>query len=586
MSGFIELNNHLIHTTYKNILKQYNEFQKKMDIYNLFDILYSLNHIYSYIGLLRLIGRDVNAIEGQIEVLYNEIFTNTNILEFLKSIKKQLRDIEEKNYVKKLIRKISERKDTFKKYRSQIETILNKPMKVKLPDEFKEEIPTLPNEILLSRNYYFALQKTIKNPSLRKTLEGIYYEKVNQCLDTFNSLVIERYNFAKSQKYKSFLHLKRTQIYEKINVINFYIMDLNEKINKRFEIEVNRIRRLLKKDGFNKKVDISDIIYYKDKLESKIYFEPSKVIDTIFNLIYGLFKIKFINYENSNSPLIWGNNISIYKMTDEKNEIEGYLYIDFNSKMPPLCINIMHRYIQKRTNVTLPPQVAILCNFTLGKKCMKFADIIALAREFGTAIRYLTSQSTIGNIIYDNEFNNLVPNILEYTVWDNIQKFDKTLDSSSIEKIQFTRYIDFAYSIKIRCINALFDHIIHNSDEIITFIKKENNMQQIYKNIFKQVISIKNFNTDISGISPTLLLQEVNGNESLLYENIFCEIITYAIYSEIQSGKNFLEDVLKNNIDPINNLVHEFLKGHTEHSYFEYLDRVINYMEINTTEAI
>ena len=120
-------------------------------------------------------------------------------------------------------------------------------------------------------------------------------------------------------------------------------------------------------------------------------------------------------------------------------------------------------------------------------------------------------------------------------------------------------------------------------EKIITFIKDNSNMQEIYKKIFKNILSTKNFNSDITGISPSLLLQEINGNEALLYENIFCEIITYPIYDEIMKGRDFTE-VLKNNVDPINTLTHEFLKHHSSHSYFEYLDKVINYSEIGTSE--
>jgi len=588
-----------INELYDNIANQYKIFLDKMDINILFDILYSLNYIYSYIGLLKLVQSydnkiviisDIDDVNKQIESLFNDIFTNKNILNFLIEEETTLNVIEEAVFVKRLIKKITEHKENIKKIIKQIESNLSKPNKINIMTDFKEikkEIPQLSDidTIDLTRTTYLLLLKKIKNPYIRKQLEIEYYKKAKICLSDFYLLIKERYNFVinKTPKCSSYLQYKRQKTYEKIGEINTVIQNLNNTLNERFEIEVNRIHKLLKKDGYDKKVDTVDIIYYKNKLDSKILFKTKNVITTIFNLINTIFKIDFIRIEKTDNTIQWNENVIIYKVINHeksKNSMIGYLYIDFTTNITTTCICLSHRYVQKNSDKIYYPHIAIVSNFD---KNIRYNDIIALMKEFGHAIRHLTLQTTLGSILYDNEFNNLVPNIMEYLFWDNIEKFNSSLSELDIEKIKFSRYIDFAYSIKLRCVYSLFDHIIHcYSDIILPEIKNENDIEIIYKKTYSTIMNTTNFNSDTYGISPTLLYQEINGNESILYENLLCEILSFSVYSEIREGKDFIYEVLKNNINPIGFLINKFLRNRKTNSYIEYLENVIKYNEIST----
>jgi len=567
-------------TKYKTILLS------NFNINDIFDIIFSLNYINSYINLFKLLKKDIKLINNKIDSLSNDLFTNKNILNFLNDKEYNIKDIEELLFVKKIAKKMTENKTKINKYSNDIINKLNITYQLNSSSEIKNELnnSNIPKQIILTQTNYLILLKKIKNSFIRKKIEEQYYHKTIPCLSDFINLIKERHNFiVNKKKYQSYLQYIRPHMYKNIDDIYKIISDLNNKIKERYELEINRIHRLLKKDGYDKQVDTVDIIYYKNLLESKYVFDLNIVINSIFKLIYDTFKISFTKLKLYTTKLLWNDKIDIYKI----DGYNGFLYIDNNTTLQPLCFCLTHRFIQQKldnTSTIIPPQVVILSNL---KQKIKYYDIIALMKEFGVAIRYLTLQTTMGTALYDNEFNNLVPNIMEHLFWDNIKLFDPNLNDTNIEKIKFSRYIDFAYSIKIKCVNALFDYIINcHSNDIIPELKSDNDMEKIYIKIYKMQMETINFNINVIGINPAILFQEVNGNEGILYENILCDIFAYSIYSEIKKGRDFVNDVLVNNINSIGSLTRKFLSNIKSNSYYDYLEKVINYNEIATDMII
>ena len=120
--------------------------------------------------------------------------------------------------------------------------------------------------------------------------------------------------------------------------------------------------------------------------------------------------------------------------------------------------------------------------------CMTYTDVIYLFKEVGNCIQKM-AYSTNNGIYYDNsEFSMLMAQIMEYIAWEKstLELICNGLDKSIMDHILFMRYIDFANSIKLRCVNAIFDHMIHNSRDLVQLIKlkkDDNVLKMLYKNI-------------------------------------------------------------------------------------------------------
>jgi hypothetical protein len=207
-------------------------------------------------------------------------------------------------------------------------------------------------------------------------------------------------------------------------------------------------------------------------------------------------------------------------------------------------------------------------------------------------------------MFHSDEFATLLPQIMEYIAWEKetINEICKGLDETVPDHILFTRYIDFANSIKLRCVNAFFDHIIHNSSDVIEMIndsikkngKAGNILLSLYKKIYSDIMSAQRdiLNLNINGINSTLLYQEINGSEGMLYGNILTEILSYGVFSLIRSGRDkrnhknsgnyFIKNVLNSNPIKLKKTLYKFISKLGEDSYDLYLQKLIGYNEIDT----
>ena len=556
----------------------------------LYEYMYIIDVIYKNIGLMQLVSNNTNLKDAdkRIEIMIDKFFKNEEIFEKLSKL-----NTDERILKKFILNTNPATRSTLKNIKileNRIQSQLNDPTIIKPTLEIKQQIINIPNELHLTRQTYYSMQRQIRDPNVRKYIEEIYYNKSNMLLESLSKLIIERHKYSILSGHTSYFNL----IKKKSDDVKLLLEDLMNKINEKSKKEIERIHRELTRDGYNKKVDVSDIIYYYEKLKTKILFSPDHVIKTLFKISKQYFNITF---ENINYTDLWNNNVLTYKVCF-KTKFLGYIHIDLKqcenkTLTSPTCISLCQTYINI-DNKTIPTRVAIIGNYiSMNDKCMSFSDTNYLFKEFGYALQLLLNKTTAG-IYFNNEFSSLMPQVFECIIWEfntvELLCSNETIPNL-VDNIIFTRHLHFASSIQLKCVNALFDHILHNSPELMKILKTtdqhQNILLSVYKKTYENILCYQGniMNLNISGINPTLIQQEINGSEGTLYFNIFIDILSFSVFQLIKEGKGekFITDVLYSDQLKIKKLLDSFISQlQNDNCYDLYLRDLINYNEIDT----
>jgi hypothetical protein len=578
----------------KGILSQDDTIALKL----LYEYLYIINTVYKNIGLLSLISKENGELvqaNNSVELIQENFFANKKVYEKLIKIKKVSEKILKK-FTLKQNPAIDEILLNIKMLEHKIYSNLLTTNIIPVSKNMKRDIKDLPSSIELNRQNYYFFQRNIHNAREREIIEHFYISHSNKSLNDLANLIIERNKLAVlsgSPTYFNFI--KKKSLNE--NTIKSDIEDLIIKIDQKSRKEVDRIYRNLRTDRFDKKVDFNDIVYYCEKFKTHVEFSPSHVVQCLLTILEKYFGIQFIKLPPN--PELWSENVIGYKVGVEK-ELFGYCYIDLeknNEKTmtSPVCIHLCHQYTNLE-NKTTPTKVAIIGNYTnMNLKCMSLSDVIYLFREFGCAVQMLSHKASNGILLANEEFDILMPQLMECILWERttIELLCKNETIPDIiDNVLFTRHLNFAHSIKIKCVNALFDHVLHNSPELIKIIRSVNQSEygqvllSAYKKIYENIMFSQQdiLNTNIIGINPTVLQQEINGSEGLIYCNIYTEILSFSIFqlAKTGNGNKFIREVLRCDQNKMKKQLEDFIASSGDNSYDVYLKELIGYNEIDT----
>jgi hypothetical protein len=313
---------------------------------------------------------------------------------------------------------------------------------------------------------------------------------------------------------------------------------------------------------------------------------PKDVFYVIFNVLDNYFGIKIQKINEKT----WRQNVIVYIMIDKKSgNLLGRLFLDImydeNKKIvDPISIKLSDK-MQININSKSTAEVVLLTNYQ-NLKCMTYNDIVLLFREFGYIMAGICYESRVGVVNYDEEFSNYLPLLMEYIAWDRdiISLIAKNHDVSIVDHIEMGRYIDMCLNIKFKCINAKFDHLLHNSEVLMDeLIKNTDNANigilETYLNIYKEFMEPYSniFLSNIEYIDPIAIIQEINGSQGVMYANLMNEIFAYASYWIIKEKKinDFRECVLSNGVDNYRDLVRSFLKKVDVNCFVLYVKNVL-----------
>lgn len=570
--------------------------------------MYIIYYCFKCIGIVKLTSDlNIDKFDQEIESYLNNFFSeNETYLLFnqlLKSAKEE-KNKDEQYFYENMINKCYKNKDCIeiekkiKNLQNKIQTELKRGEIIKIPSFLKKYFGDR-ETILMDRKMYYLLLKKINDPEIRKNIEKLYFMKSYDCLENLENLILLRTEYANKNKCETYFEYVKKK--EKFNSENSEeILGLMDNLIKNFKNrsikETQRILRKLKNDNYDKKVEFHDFIYFYEEMCSKCTFSLEDSLKILLKAINKYFHIEFIKFKYGDK--LWNEKINSYQIYNCEKELLGYIHFDMNFDenkkiSSPLCIHMCHNYHDINSGVKYNTNVALLANYHNNE--ITHADFITLAKELGNALQFLCYKTTTGNMIYRDNFYLLTSKIMEYIAWEeNILLKLCNRDKKLSEHLLFTRFIDFGNSINLRCVNAYFDYILHNSSSLIKDLKQyiknngkldgqvfKNLYQGIYKNIFSPQKDI--FEININIMHPVVILNEINGTEASVYENIIIEILSFSVFNLIKGneGKKYIKILSKAGSTEFKESLNKFINKLGD-NYTLYLHELIDYDEIDT----
>lgn len=580
--------------------KNHNELKKK----SLMEHMYIIYYCYKCTGVMKIISNNkvCDDIDSEIEKYLEDFYSKESIVsicELLMRDAKYNKNNDECFFYTNIIKKCFEEqkypdiKTKIKKNIMQINTLLKKEENITVTPKIKKYI-NKKEKFKLDRKTYYYLQRKIKNPDDRKEIENIYFNKSIKCLGLLEYLILLRTEYANKLGYKTYFQCKNKNIQNESGEIINLMNDLITKIDTRSKKEVIRIKNKLSEDGYKKKVEFHDMIYYYEELCSKCHFSLSDVLKELFAIIKKNFYLEFKPVEQNNN--MWTNDIMTYEVIDRHNNKLGYFYMDlYHDKKKqlssPICIHLCHNY-NDMNDKGHPTKVVLIGNFNKqNDKCISHADIVSLFREMGNAIQFFSYQTNTGLMFFTDDFYLLTSKIMEHFAWEKsfLMKICEN-NNELVDHVLFTRFIDFGNSLKLRCANAYFDHIIHNNTDVIKKLRSSgecsgNFFRGIYVSVYENIFNSQKdfFETCVQNIHPIVISQTINGSETSIYENILVEILSFSAYNLIKKkeGKKYMKILSKANTDTFKDTLNKFVSKLGDNYNF-YLNELIGYNEIDT----
>lgn len=581
---------------------------------------YMCNLILRYIGMMTLLSPDPkwntydNKMMDYIQNYYNnDKFKNKllNLYEYyLKTFDEKQINFDYCRFLDKMIKKgeISKKGVEIRKMVRMIENrvfnILNMNPIVKIATKYFKAVPQHCEtkhgkaEISLTKANYHALIDIIEDIPIRHQIEAHYISRTNNTLIDFSKLIVLRKMLAEQTGYSTYFKYINRGKYDNTDSIKEFLTDLDSKINNKFRSEIDRIHQFFTRSHENKslKISSSDVTKYVRAHRNDTKFEPKHVFYVIFHVLDKYFNIIL---EKIETPT-WRQNVVVYNIIDKyTRKILGRLYLDIifdeNKKTnDPISIRLSDKMQISVSDRTIA-EVALITNYK-NTKCMTYADVILLFREFGYVIGNVCYDSRVGLVNYDEEFSNYLPALMEYIAWDRdtITMVAHNMDSSIIDHIEMGRELDMFYNIKMKCINAKFDHLLHNSEPLLNIIIEDINIKndasakifETYKDIFTEMMSPVSsvFANNVFSIDPSMIVQEINSSQGVLYSNLMNDIFAYATFWIMKDRGNnmnvnivndFRTCVLDNGVDNYRDLMRTFLKKVDVNCFTLYKKNVI-----------
>lgn len=540
---------------------------------------------------------------------YNINFNkNKNLLNLIVNLIKETNDMYNKIFLAKMgqsFEKYGTRTDNVDKISRILlqldqteDLILNnieKPTKIKFDrkniDARSESImssvyPDNQNNIYLTKNKYYYLLKKVNDKKLRNEIEEKYMKKFINIMPLIGKLLILRDAYAKNIGYNTFYELISNKTAEESDNINNLIKDLNIKINDRFNNIINNLCTMID----IKKLTFNDLILVLNKTNNSmdiIKLKPIDIMQIVMFVVQKKFNIEF-KYSKCEPLNNYFNTIEIF---DVNKKLRGYLHMDLLHR-PDKRINqitvikLNNSYGENLTNVCL-----FGCYINLEEDECTYADLVNMFREFGNVLMNIFAFTPNGINEIDTELYNFIPDFMEFIAYDDLtlsvmfQKLQNKNPKKMINYIKKIRSQQIIINLKLKCFNALYDNVLHNSPTLIMDLRKleldgirdkllELN-NDIFNDFFRDTKIIKN-NTQIF---PQSVYNLVDGNQGLLFGTILSYILAYNcnyLINNQNTSPNFIINLFENKEYSYKKIILDYISKSNIDYYKNFLKNCLN----------
>ena len=144
-----------------------------------------------------------------------------------------------------------------------------------------------------------------------------------------------------------------------------------------------------------------------------------------------------------------------------------------------------------------------------------------------------------------------MPDLMEFMAYNPQIILQLVKDKNNTKRIIKARENEILINLKLKCINVLFDSIIHSSQEFLEINKRANNTQtsitptrvllDLYKRVYTDIFQKlgNDVNCDIGFILPNVIHNIINGQQSLIYGNVLSMILAYNAYESLSKNDQY-----------------------------------------------
>jgi hypothetical protein len=532
-------------------------------------------------SLLKKYNIEINKNDKLLEFLIESIKHTDDFYDkvFLAKIGKSLNKFGINNEKKEKITKIIEQLDktendilnnldksiSFKINRNKIDARSDSIMSSVYPDDN--------NMIYVNKKKYLYLIKKISDNKIKSELEDLYMKRFNQILPLIGKVLILRDTYAKYMSYSNYYEFISEKSDEETEIIQQLITDLNMKLDIPLENILKQFHQISKKN----KITFNDIIYLIDKNSVNIKLKPVDILQIVMITVQKKFNMVFKHSTNDLGKST--NCIEIYK----NNQLKGYLILDLTYRPNKRITQLTTIKLNNKFSNNLPCIYLLGCYDEIEKNNCNFSELVLLFREFGNILINIFQYTPNGLNDIDLEMFNFFPDIMEFMAYDNfvltlIAEKLKFNVNKFIKEMKILRRIELIINLKLRCMNILFDNIVHSSQTLINQIKKQelnditNSLIELNNKIFNDIFKNNlNYIKNTDYIQPNIIYNLVNGNQGLLFGSVLSIILAYSVYYLI-INKN-------DNID-----IEIFLNKLLENKEYSYKKNIIDFISKNNID--
>jgi len=351
----------------------------------------------------------------------------------------------------------------------------------------KEEIEgKIVYKFTLQMPSYIAYMTYGSNRELRAKLSKAYSTRApqnEQVIDEILSLRDEKAKILGFENYAQ-LSLEKKDAPDTKAVLDF-LNQLLDAALPHAKKELEELKAFAKETDGIEDLQGYDVAYYSEKLKkrkfdfdesmTKPYFEQSKVLDGLLDIVSKLFDLRF---ESVKSP-IWHECVKVYDVY-EQDKLSSRIYFDLearSTKRGGAWMNDYETHFVDTQNKTHLPSAFVVCNFapstTNSPSLLRHDDVVTLFHEMGHALHHILGKcsqrdiSGINGVAWDVvEFPS---QFLENFAYEKAilkqfafhHKSGESMSDELLDKIKDSKNFQAALAILRQVEFSLFDFMLH-----------------------------------------------------------------------------------------------------------------------------
>jgi len=356
---------------------------------------------------------------------------------------------------------------------------------------------------------YLAYMTYGSNRARREEMARAYSTRAPQNAEVIDQILALRDKKAKLLGFENFAEYSlATKDASSVDEVTEFLEELGQKALPYAKEELEELKEFALRTDNIKSLQSFDVAYYSEKLKkekfdfdesmTKPYFEQSKVLKGLLDVVSGLFGVEF---KEANAT-VWNEKVKTFDIYRE-NSLAGRIYFDLEARESKRGGAWMHdwetHYIDSRGQKHLPTAF-VVCNFSPSTEktpsLLRHDDVVTLFHEMGHAIHHLFGRCKERSISGING-----------VAWDVVEFPSQFLEAFAYEKPILKR---FAFH---------YESGEPMSDELLDKIKETKNFQSAL-GILRQVeFSLFDFNLHkklYQGDEVQALLDEIRETTALL----------------------------------------------------------------------